>query len=95
MTGTFTSELSFGATYLGRNRTRFRLWAPRHNKISLEIDGHLPVALDVQADGWCETEVSCAPGAAYVYRLESGQVVPDPASRAQADDIHGDRKSVV
>jgi malto-oligosyltrehalose trehalohydrolase len=89
MTGTFAWELPFGATYLGGNRTRFRLWAPRQKKIGLEINGRRPATMDVKADGWFETEVSCAPGASYLYRLESGQAVPDPASRAQVDDVHG------
>jgi malto-oligosyltrehalose trehalohydrolase len=39
--------------------------------------------------GWFEVEASCRPGTAYLYRLESGQNVPDPASRAQRDDVHG------
>src|SRR5437899_213556 len=43
----------------------------------------------VRSKGGFETEVSCEPGASYLYRLESGQAVPDPASRAQSDDVHG------
>jgi maltooligosyltrehalose trehalohydrolase len=89
MTGTFTWELPFGATYLGSNRTRFRLWAPRQKKIDLEIDGGGPAAMEIKANGWFETEVSCSPGTSYLYRLESGQSVPDPAARAQTDDVHG------
>ena len=40
-------------------------------------------------DGWFEAEADGGPGAEYMYRLPSGQAVPDPASRAQADDVHG------
>jgi len=80
--------MNFGATYLGNGRTRFRLWAPGQNKIDLEIDGR-PAAMTPQADGWFETVAAAAPGASYLYRLDSGQAVPDPASRAQADDVHG------
>ena len=42
-----------------------------------------------QPEGWFEAEAEAAPGASYLYRLESGQAVPDPASRAQAEDVHG------
>ena len=80
--------MNFGATYLGGDRTRFRLWAPSQPRIAVEIDGRsLPMA--PQPDGWFETEAQCGPGASYLYRLASGQAVPDPASRAQASDVHG------
>jgi maltooligosyltrehalose trehalohydrolase len=80
--------MKFGATYLGNRRARFRLWAPGQNKISLEIDGR-STAMTPQPEGWFEAETEAAPGESYVYRLESGQAVPDPASRSQAEDVHG------
>ncbi len=80
--------MRFGATYLGNGRTHFRLWAPGQKKIDLDIDGRrIPMA--PRAKGWFEAEAEAAPGAAYLYRLESGQALPDPASRGQADDVHG------
>jgi malto-oligosyltrehalose trehalohydrolase len=81
--------MRFGATYLGDNRTRFGLWAPGVDAIDLEIDESAPIALSRQADGWFEAETACGPGAAYTFRLPSGQAIADPASRAQADDVHG------
>src|SRR5689334_15907430 len=81
--------MRFGATYLGNDRTRFGLWAPGVEAVGVEIDGRAPVAMTPRPDGWFETEAPCSPGAAYAYRLPSGQAVPDPASRAQADDVHG------
>jgi len=80
--------MKFGATYLGDHRTRFRLWAPGQKRIGLEIDGRSTTMAPL-ADGWFEAEAEAAPGASYLYRLESGQAVPDPASRAQAEDVHG------
>jgi maltooligosyltrehalose trehalohydrolase len=79
----------FGATYLGNNRARFRLWAPGQQKIDLELNGGAPFAMTAQADGWFEAEIDCAPGDTYFYRLGTGEKVPDPASREQADDVHG------
>jgi malto-oligosyltrehalose trehalohydrolase len=80
--------MKFGATYLGGNRTRFRLWAPSQKRMTVEIAGQ-PLPMQPQADGWFEAEATCEPGTPYLYRLASGQAVPDPASRAQADDVHG------
>lgn len=79
----------FGATYLGNNRTRFRLWAPGQKKIDLELNGGTLCAMTAQPDGWFDAEIDCAPGDTYLYKLKSGQKVPDPASRQQADDVHG------
>ncbi|MGD9880706.1 MAG: malto-oligosyltrehalose trehalohydrolase [Reyranella sp.] len=83
------TALSFGATVLDAGRTRFRLWAPALAEVGLEIDRLPAVAMTALGDGWFETEVSCGPGARYRYRLPNGLAVPDPASRAQADDVHG------
>jgi malto-oligosyltrehalose trehalohydrolase len=80
---------SWGAEYLGAGRARFRLWAPALGRLHLRIDGRdLPLRPD--ADGWCEWLLDdVAPGASYRYLLESGQTVPDPASRAQQDSLAG------
>ena len=40
-------------------------------------------------EGWFEADAPCGAGARYRYRLADGLAVPDPASRAQADDVHG------
>lgn len=81
-------NLSFGATVLANGRTRFRLWAPAQEAVSVEIrDKRYP--MQQLADGWFETEVNCGAGTRYRYRLSDGSAVPDPASRAQADDVHG------
>src|SRR3546814_3761553 len=42
-----------------------------------------------RADGWFELDVDCDAGECYRYRLADGLAVPDPASRAQTDDVHG------
>ncbi|RAK52228.1 malto-oligosyltrehalose trehalohydrolase [Phenylobacterium deserti] len=84
-----SSGSDWGATWLGDGRTRFRLWAPGQTRLSLEIEGRDALALETGADGWFETIVQASPGARYRYRLENGLAVPDPASRAQAGDVHG------
>jgi malto-oligosyltrehalose trehalohydrolase len=80
---------SFGATYLGGDRARFRLWAPAQEKVEIELNGGAMFAMTRQDEGWFEAEIDCAPGDSYFYKLGTGEKVPDPASRAQADDVHG------
>lgn len=85
----FVRDLPFGASPLPSGATRFRFWAPAQAHVSVEVEGVPPVPMQMVGDGWFEAEVSCGPGARYLYRLANGMAVPDPASRAQADDVHG------
>ncbi len=42
------------------------------------------------SDGWFELDTDAVPvGGSYGFRLPTGQVVPDPAARAQMGDVHG------
>ena len=69
--------------------TLFRIWAPGEETLSLRHGGadHAMTALE---EGWFELELEGAgAGAEYAFVLSDGQVVPDPASRAQAGDVHG------
>src|SRR5436190_138733 len=84
----FVRTLPFGASLLAKDRTRFRLWAPSQESVSIEIDGKLS-AMRRLPDGWFEAEARCGGGTPYRYRLNANLAVPDPASRAQADDVHG------
>ena len=84
----FARDLPFGAN-LKDGHTHFRLWAPKQKYVSVQIEGGDATPMRPLADGWFETEVACGAGTQYRYLLESGLAVPDPASRAQADDVHG------
>jgi malto-oligosyltrehalose trehalohydrolase len=55
----------------------------------VEIDGGGIIPMTRQPDGVFEGRVECQPDARYRYRLASGEAIPDPASRAQIDDVHG------
>ncbi len=85
----YAHPLPFGAAYLGDGRTRFRLWAPRQERVAVVVEGGAPRPMVAQPDGWFELETACGAGASYLYRLDSGQDVPDPASRSQQEDVHG------
>ncbi len=80
--------LPFGAEPDGSGGTRFRLWAPSVETVSLEIDGAEPVPMRSVADGWKEATAPCGAGARYRFRLPDGLAVPDPASRRQDGDVH-------
>jgi maltooligosyltrehalose trehalohydrolase len=81
--------LSHGATLIAPNRTRFQFWAPDVKTIGLEVDGHSPLLMQAEGDGWHRLEVDCGTGTRYRYRISPDLAVPDPAARAQADDVHG------
>ncbi|MBS7696519.1 MULTISPECIES: malto-oligosyltrehalose trehalohydrolase [unclassified Chelatococcus] len=83
----FTGAPSFGPTVAGRE-TRFSLWAPGAEKVDLVIDGQPPIAM-ASSDGWWCCTADVGRDTAYMYRLADGTSVPDPASRAQRDDVHG------
>jgi malto-oligosyltrehalose trehalohydrolase len=85
----FARDLPFGATLLGPEHARFRLWAPSQRRVSLVVEGRPVAEMTPMAGGWFEVEAPCRAGAHYQYRLDDGRAVPDPASRGQADDVHG------
>ncbi|HEY5226002.1 MAG TPA: malto-oligosyltrehalose trehalohydrolase, partial [Methylovirgula sp.] len=89
MTTHFVRALPFGATMLDASRARFRLFAPAQSTVFVEIEDAQPLPMSRDAGGWFQAEVTCKPGTHYRYRLGSGEAVPDPASRAQATDVHG------
>ena len=90
---------SFGPSRLEDARMRFRLWAPdaaaNGQPIRLEIAGlgALPMCAVApgpgEREGWFEAVAPCCPSARYWFRLDDGTTVPDPASRAQANDAGG------
>lgn len=82
------SELpAWGAVPLPDGRTRFRLWAPGVETVSLRLpDGDLAMP---GAEGWYEIATEAPEGTPYSFVLPDGLVVPDPASRRQQGDVHG------
>jgi maltooligosyltrehalose trehalohydrolase len=85
----FHRPLAFGAEITAPGRARFRLWAPACQQVTLEIEGREPAPMARLPDGWFELETDCTPGEEYRYRIRPDLAVPDPAARAQAEDVHG------
>ncbi len=81
--------MSWGPVRMRDGRWRFRLWAPAHAELTLELAGRAPVAMAADGTGWCAAEAHARPGDRYRFRVSPELAVPDPASRAQAGGVHG------
>ena len=68
---------------------RFRLWAPSSDAVSLEVEGMDPIPMRATGDGWYEADAPARAGARSRFRPSPDLLVPDPAARAQAEDVHG------
>lgn len=83
-----------GAERLPDGRVRFRLWAPGTDGVMLHV-GDDVVPMTAQEGGWFEAGYACEAGTQYCYEPAGvGRKVPDPASRAQAGDVHGPSRVV-
>ncbi|MBL27601.1 MAG: malto-oligosyltrehalose trehalohydrolase [Rhodospirillaceae bacterium] len=90
MSGRFAHEMPFGAEIQSDGTVRFALWAPAQEAVSVVVDGDV-VPMAAGQDGWFELVTRDAgAGSRYGFRLADGFKVPDPASRLQAEDVHGD-----
>ena len=81
---------SFGPTLLHDHGVTFRLWAPLHERIALELEGRIEQQMQRGEDGWFTAGVAAAgPGTLYRFILPDGLKIPDPASRFQPQDVYG------
>ena len=70
---------------------RFRLWAPRANAVSVQLEDANPATYRMTGEpgGWFTlTTEKAEQGSLYRY-LVDGQAFPDPASRHQEGGVHG------
>ncbi len=86
-------SMPFGADF-GKDGVRFALWAPSAKACSLAL-GARNVAMDAAGQGWFKASVADAKaGERYGYAIDGADdLVPDPASRFQEDDL--DRRSTI
>jgi malto-oligosyltrehalose trehalohydrolase len=89
MTNVSQSACGFGARRRADGSVSFRLWAPGQETVSVAIESGDLLPMQRSADGWFEAAAFVPDGTRYRYRLSDGLLVPDPASTAQADDVHG------
>ena len=84
-----TLDIPFGAALLRSGGVRFRLWAPAAGQVEVVIGNHASPMKD-QGDGWFQAVLPEArAGTLYQYRINGTQLVPDPASRFQPQDVDG------
>jgi malto-oligosyltrehalose trehalohydrolase len=83
-------NMPFGAE-LQPDGVRFRIWAPKHERMALRLEGDPRIlTLERESGGWHTLLAAGAgAGARYQFVLPDGVAVPDPASRYQPQDVHG------
>jgi malto-oligosyltrehalose trehalohydrolase len=80
---------TWGAEFVRDSEVRFRIWAPGVERLELRL-GDVDAPMTRTDDGWFELlATGVAPGTEYAFRLPDGRLIADPASRAQAGDVHG------
>lgn len=85
-------SMPFGAECRDDGSVRFRLWAPAARQVSLCLTGgrSSPLYLERRDGGWFELITHRArPGSQYRFQIDDAGQFPDPASRFQAQDVHG------
>ncbi len=82
---------SLGAMLVGKDQTRFVVWAPERDQVEVELVGQdRNVTLHKNADGYHRGVVhDCGPSQRYFYRCDGGPPRPDPVSRYQPLGVHG------
>jgi maltooligosyltrehalose trehalohydrolase len=75
-----------GAIPVSGGLVEFAVWAPSVQSMVLELEGAEHVM--AQDAGWFTAAAAARPGAHYKFRTQDGLSFPDPASRAQAGDVH-------
>jgi len=88
MSNKLSSACRFGATRLDNGAVEFRLWAPAQETVSVAIESGGLVPMQRSSDGWFVATAPVPVGTRYHFRLADGLMVPDPASMAQAPDVH-------
>ena len=80
-----------GANLLACNRTRFCVWAPKPQRLEVElVDQGRRVPMTKTPSGYHVADVDgVGHGAKYQYRIEGERSRPDPASRFQPSGVHG------
>ncbi len=89
MSVTFSHPGTIGAQLQPDGSTRFRVWAPSAQSLSLVVRDAAPQPMRASGDGWFGLDLRCPAGTRYRLRTADGTEMPDPASRQQDGDVHG------
>ncbi|HEY2568783.1 MAG TPA: malto-oligosyltrehalose trehalohydrolase [Candidatus Udaeobacter sp.] len=85
-----------GAELIGPNRTHFRVWAPKAQRVDLVLEQSTEKnsrqtfhELEAEEDGYFSGATDVGAGTRYRFRINSGEnLYPDPTSRFQPDGPH-------
>ncbi|MFO7593621.1 MAG: malto-oligosyltrehalose trehalohydrolase [Pseudomonadota bacterium] len=90
--------MPFGAELEPYGGVRFRLWAPAATGVELCLEsgaGESRIPMVSGPDGWWERCCDKAgAGSRYSFCIDNDIQVPDPASRFQPDDVHGNSEVI-
>ncbi len=81
--------MQHGPLLLDDSHTRFRLWAPDAERVSLLLENAAALPMQRLENGWYSLDAEAGAGATYRFLIDDELQVPDPAARAQQGDIHG------
>src|SRR3954447_829834 len=74
----------------GPSSTRFRVWAPKTDALSVRVIDGPTVPMQRGSDGYFTCDIAgVQAGARYFYRFPDGRERPDPASLLQPLGVHG------
>ena len=94
MSGPITTGFPpLGALPLGRDRTRFRVWAPNAQSVGVQAEGQRH-GLAASGNGVFEAELPVGTGVDYRYELDDRDPLPDPCSRFQPEGLRGPSRVV-
>src|SRR5262245_52525526 len=87
----FVHNMPYGAEVAASGVVRFQLWAPAMHKPAVRlIESGDVLPMFKASDGFFALETDRArPGDHYLFCLDDGLEVPDPASRFQPQDVNG------
>ncbi|MDI1308851.1 MAG: malto-oligosyltrehalose trehalohydrolase [Methylotenera sp.] len=91
----YSSQLKRGAHLIDSEHTQFCLWAPEATQVSVifESGEEFELSPDGEFPDFYVGTVTCGVGTRYKYNITNKQnitlLVPDPASRGQAESVHG------
>jgi maltooligosyltrehalose trehalohydrolase len=91
MQETVRSKMRLGANRLPDGSWEFLLWAPNSRAVSVNFVGRKRwIEMQPRERGYFRaTSANLEPDATYLYRLDDGRELPDPASRFQPEGVHG------
>ncbi|RYU92573.1 malto-oligosyltrehalose trehalohydrolase [Mucilaginibacter terrigena] len=85
-----------GINFLADGRAKVALWAPYASKAALVLpDEKLTLALEKKEKGYWELVTDqIKPNDKYKFKLDGTKELPDPASKAQPDGVHGASQAI-